>query len=103
MKPGRASLNLNVRYNGRQLDSNFTGINPPFPAGLPDVKLATGANAGKVVLASFTLVNLAASYDLNDHLEVFGRVENLTDEDYYEVFGFPTQPRAAYGGVRVKF
>jgi vitamin B12 transporter len=100
---GRATINLNVRYNGRQLDSNFSGINPPFPAGLSNVKAATGANAGKVVLASFTLVNLAVSYDLNDHLQVFGRVENLGDEDYYEVFGFPAQPRAAYGGVRVKF
>jgi vitamin B12 transporter len=100
---GRATVNLNVRYNGRQLDSNFSGINPPFPASLPDVKIATGANAGKVILPSFTLVNLAASYDIDDHVEVFARVENLTDEDYYEVFGFPTQPRAAYAGARVKF
>ena len=100
---GRATLNLNVRYNGRQLDSNFTGINAPFPAGLPDVKPATGANAGKVVLPSYTLVNLAGSFDINARLEVFARVENLTDEDYYEVFGFPAQPRGAYGGVRVTF
>jgi vitamin B12 transporter len=100
---GRATLNLNVRYNGRQLDSNFSGINTPFPASLPDVKPATGANAGKVVLPSFTLVNLSASYDLSDGVEVFGRVENLTDEDYYEVFGFPTQGRTAAVGARVKF
>ncbi|WP_293901682.1 TonB-dependent receptor [Phenylobacterium sp.] len=100
---GRATVNLNVRYNGRQLDSNFSGISAPFPASLPDVKPATGANAGKVVLGSFTLVNLSASYDLSEHLEVFGRVENLTDEAYYEVFGYPTQPRAAYVGARVKF
>jgi len=100
---GRATVNLNVRYNGRQLDSNFSGIAAPFPASLPDVKLATGANAGRVVLPSFTLVNLSASYDIDDHVEVFGRVENLTDEDYYEVFAFPTPGRAAYVGARVKF
>lgn len=100
---GRATLNLNVRYNGRQLDSNFSGIGAPFPASLPDVKPATGANAGKVVLPSFTLVNLAASYDLSDGVEVFARVENLTDEDYYEVFGYPTQGRTGTVGARVKF
>jgi vitamin B12 transporter len=100
---GRATVNLNVRYNGRQLDSNFSGINPPFPASLPGVKPATGANAGKVVLASFTLVNLDASFDVNDHVQVFGRIENLTDEDYYEVFAFPSPPRAAFAGARVKF
>jgi vitamin B12 transporter len=100
---GRATVNLNLRYNGRQLDSNFSGISAPFPASLPDVKPATGANAGKVVLPSFTLVNLSASYDLADHVEVFGRIENLTDEDYYEVFGFPTPGRTATIGARVKF
>ncbi|MBU1375662.1 MAG: TonB-dependent receptor [Alphaproteobacteria bacterium] len=100
---GRATFNLNVRYNGKQLDSNFSGINPPFLASLPDVKPATGANAGKVVLPAYTLVNLAASYDLSEHVEVFGRVENLTDEDYYEVFAFPTQGRTATVGARIKF
>jgi len=100
---GRATLNLNVRYNGRQLDSNFSGINPPFPASLPDVKPATGDNAGRVVLPSFTLVNLSGSYDLSDGVEVFGRIENLTDEDYYEVFGFRTPGRTAAVGARVKF
>ncbi|WP_293681045.1 TonB-dependent siderophore receptor [uncultured Phenylobacterium sp.] len=100
---GRATVNLNVRYNGAQLDSNFSGIAAPFPAGLPDVKLATGANAGRVILPAFTLVNLSASLDIDGHVEVFGRVENLTDEDYYEIFAFPSQPRAAYVGARVKF
>ncbi|WP_430420883.1 TonB-dependent receptor plug domain-containing protein [Phenylobacterium sp.] len=100
---GRATLNLNVRYNGRQLDQNFSGIATPFPASLPNVKPATGANAGKVVLPSFTLVNIAASYDIDDHVEVYARVENLLSEDYYEVFAFPTDGRAAYVGARVKF
>lgn len=101
--PGRATVNLNVRYNGRQLDSNFSGLSAPFPSALPAVKPATGANAGRVVLPSFTLVNLSASYDLSDDLEVFGRIENLTDEDYYEVFSYRTPGRAAYVGARVKF
>jgi vitamin B12 transporter len=100
---GRVTVDLGVRYNGRQLDSNFSGISTPFPASLPNVKPATGANAGKVVLPSFTLVNLDASFDVDEHVQVFARVENLTKEDYYEVFAFPTQPRTATVGARVKF
>jgi vitamin B12 transporter len=100
---GRATLNLNVRHNGPQLDSNFTGIPTPFPAGLPDVKPGTGVNAGRVVLASYTLANLSGSFEVTEAIEVFGRVENLADEDYYEVFGFPTSPRAAYVGARLWF
>ena len=100
---GRATVNLNVRHNGKQLDSNFTGIATPFPPSLPGVKPGTGANAGRVVLASYTLVNLSGAFEVTDAIELFGRVENLTDEDYYEVFGFPTSPRAAYVGARLRF
>jgi vitamin B12 transporter len=100
---GRATVNLNVRHNGRQLDSNFSGIAAPFPRARPAVKPATGANAGRVVLPAFTLVNLAASYDVDDHVEVYGRIENLLSEDYYEVFAYPVDGRAAYVGARVKF
>ena len=100
---GRATINLNVRYNGRQFDSNFSGIATPFPVSLPNVKPGSGVNAGRVVLPSFTLVNLAASFDIDEHVEIYGRVENLTDEDYYEVFAYPTDGRAAYVGARVKF
>lgn len=97
---GRATVNLNVRHNGEQLDVNFTGIEPPFPAGLVDVRATAD---GRVELPAFTLVNLAADFDVTETYEVFGRVENLTDERYYEVFGYPTQPRAAFVGVRAKF
>ena len=34
-------------------------------------------------------------------LEVFGRVENLFDEDYEEVYGFEAPGFAAFGGIRM--
>ena len=34
---------------------------------------------------------------------VFGRITNLVDEEYAEVFGFPALGRGAYGGFRVSF
>ena len=49
----------------------------------------------------YAFVNLAAEYEINSHLSVFGRINNLTDEKYAEVFGFPALGRGAYGGVRV--
>lgn len=100
---GRARVNLTVRRNGAQLDSNFTGIAAPFPAGLPAVRPATGPDAGKVVLPAFTLLNLSAAYDVTPTVQLFGRIENLTRADYYEVFGYPTAPRSAAVGARVSF
>ena len=82
----RGSATLTVRYNGDMTDSDFSA----FPA-------------RTVTLKSFTLVNLAGSWNVTDHLEIFGRIENLTDETYREVYGFNSPGRAAYAGVRARF
>jgi vitamin B12 transporter len=78
---------LTVRYNGKQRDYAFTDI---FQHILVDLK-------------AYTLVNFNATYDVTPHIQLYGRVENLADEKYQEVFGYNAPGRAAYGGVRVKF
>jgi vitamin B12 transporter len=77
---------LTVRYNGKQTDYAY---NADF-------------NRLLVLLKSYTLVNLNATYDVTKNVQVFGRVENLLDKKYQEVFTFATPGRAAYGGVRLK-
>ena len=54
-------------------------------------------------IEDYSFVNLAAEYEINRSVSVFGRINNLTDENYSEVFGFPALGRGAYGGVRVTF
>ncbi|HEY2358113.1 MAG TPA: TonB-dependent receptor [Phenylobacterium sp.] len=80
----RGSVTLTARYNGEMTDEEFK-------------------NFSTVTLKAFTLVNLAGSFNLTDHVELFARVENLLDEDYFEVVNFRTPGRAAYGGVRLRF
>jgi vitamin B12 transporter len=48
-------------------------------------------------------VNIAAEYEVNPHLSIFGRIDNLAIEHYSEVFGFSALGRATYGGVKVRF
>jgi vitamin B12 transporter len=54
-------------------------------------------------IEDYSFVNFAAEYAFNSHLTVFGRIDNLTNEHYSEVFGFPALGRAAYGGVKLSF
>ena len=54
-------------------------------------------------IEDYSFVNFAAEYEINAHLSVFGRVDNLTNEHYAEVFGFPALGRAVYGGVKLRF
>ena len=54
-------------------------------------------------IEDYSFVNFAAEYEVNPHMSIFGRIDNLTNENYAEVFGFPVLGRAAYGGVKVRF
>jgi vitamin B12 transporter len=54
-------------------------------------------------IEDYSFVNIAAEYEVNPHLSLFGRIDNLANEHYSEVFGFPALGRAAYGGIKVRF
>ena len=54
-------------------------------------------------LDSYTLVNLAGSWQLNPHILLFGRIDNLFDEFYEEAFSYATAGLSAYGGIRLTF
>lgn len=56
-----------------------------------------------VDIEDYAFVNLAAEYELNRSVTIFARLNNLTNEQYAEVLGFPALGRGAYGGVRIKF
>jgi vitamin B12 transporter len=50
---------------------------------------------------SFTLVNLAANYDVNTFVTVFGRVDNLFNTQYQDPTGFMRPGLGVFGGVRM--
>ncbi|AQR76024.1 TonB-dependent receptor [Sphingomonas sp. LM7] len=50
----------------------------------------------------FALGSIRAEMPIGDRFAVYGRVENVTDEQYEVVSGYGTYGRAAYAGVRIK-
>jgi vitamin B12 transporter len=54
-------------------------------------------------IEDYNFVNFAAEYEINSHMSIFGRIDNLTNEHYAEVFGFPALGRAAYAGAKLRF
>ena len=79
--PFGLSTTVAVRYAGDSFDnaSNATRLEP------------------------YTLVDLRASYPLNDTVEVYGRVENVGDERYETTRDYGTAGRGAFVGVRARF
>ena len=82
---GPFSGNLLLRYNGEeQDDTDFDGV--------PDTPVD-----------SWTRIDPNGSYDLNETVELFARIENLLDEDYQQVLGYGTPDRSGYVGVRLRY
>lgn len=50
----------------------------------------------------FVVIDLANAWTLREGLELTGRIENLSDQDFQEVFGYGEYGRAAYVGLRLK-
>jgi len=53
-------------------------------------------------LRPYVTLNLGGKYNFYEHVSLFGRVENLTDRRYEEVYGFGTRGRLFLVGVEVK-
>ena len=51
----------------------------------------------------YEVIDFNASYEVMDDLEVYGRIENLTDEDYQEIPSYNVAGAAGYIGVRYAY
>ena len=59
--------------------------------------------ANSIRLDGYTLVDLRAEVPLSPEIRLFGRVENLFDEDYMTAYRFGTLGRSVYAGIRGRF
>jgi vitamin B12 transporter len=85
---GRGSVTLGVIYNGTMDDQAFL---------LPNFQQQ------RVILDPYWVANAAVSYKLQRGVQLFGRVENLFDQRYQEVFGFEAAPVSAFAGIKLTF
>jgi len=52
-----------------------------------------------VILAGYAKLDVLANYKINDNLAAFGRIENLANARYEEVYNFGTAGRSYYAGI----
>lgn len=84
---GRGAVAAGLRHVAGNHDAEWFRSYTPETTRLPD----------------FTTVDLAAHYDLTDHVRLSGRVVNLFDKDYSEAWGYYGQGRTAYVGLQAKW
>ena len=76
---GPFSGNVLIRYNGEEPNNATSTVD------------------------SWTRVDVTGSYDLNETEELFGRVENLFDEEYQQILGYGTPDLSGYVGIRLRY
>ena len=54
-------------------------------------------------LDDYVLLNVGADYQVNDKVQIYGRVENLLDADYQEVYGYNTAGITGFVGLKATF
>jgi vitamin B12 transporter len=54
-------------------------------------------------MPEYTIFNIAASYDLTTCLELFGRIDNLTDKNYQSMYRYGEPGIGFYGGIKMTF
>ncbi len=79
----------------------------------PQTEIAIGANytgtrddigfPTNVELDDYVLIDLRLNHQASKAVKLFGRIENLFDEDYEEVRGYGTRGLGAYAGVSLDF
>ncbi|KZS41547.1 hypothetical protein AWE51_21305 [Aquimarina aggregata] len=82
---------LNYQYNTERSDNDFSNPDP-----------ITFAPA-QVTLDNFGLLDFYINHKLMDNLTVFAALNNITNEEYQEVFGFSTRGRNAKIGFNLTF
>ncbi len=65
------------------------------------VEPSYGTFGGLFDAAGYGVWNAGASWQFSRHLDLFGRIENLFDRSYEEVYGYPALGRGVLAGVRV--
>jgi vitamin B12 transporter len=63
----------------------------------------SSAIPARVSLPAYGIVNLSASYVLFSSLDIYGRVDNLFNTDYEEIYGYGTAGLSGYLGFKLNF
>ncbi|MEP3227200.1 MAG: TonB-dependent receptor [Parasphingorhabdus sp.] len=91
----RHSINASIDYDwavGLKTGATITHVSSSL-----DNAFATADTPG------YILVDLRAAMPVTDNIELYGRIENLFDEEYETIFRFGTAGRSAFAGIRLRY
>jgi vitamin B12 transporter len=86
-----ADINFDAIFVGKRNDTEFL-FNPEIYTFNPPQTVQLGA---------YTLINITASYSILKNVQVYARLDNALDKKYEEVWGYGTEGRTGYVGIKL--
>jgi len=74
-----------------------------FSSNISVTHTGSAPDSGSQFIESWTRVDLRAAYKVSDNIELYGRIDNLFDENYQQVAGYGTPGISGFFGVRGSF
>lgn len=92
---GRASVSFNARLVGDRHDNSFL-----FLRTVPNAARPAAITTDVTVNPGYTVMGLGLDLRVHDTLTLFVRGDNIGDQAYDSVLGYPAMPRAVVAGAR---
>lgn len=68
-----------------------------------NLRRSSGQSDRAIDLDDYQVLDLRLAWAASDNIELYGRLENASDEQYQELSGYNTAGAAAYAGVKLSF
>lgn len=95
-------LNLSVRY--RAIHGMFLTLSGEYISGLNSITNPYSFRPPQyTVLDDYLLVNFTTNYTINENLSLFAKLNNLLDQDYQTMAGFPMPGRTFTAGLTLNY
>ena len=83
----KLSLSGGLVYSDERLDVDFRNF------------FTNGFVSSRTAIDDYVTANLKLTYQANQHVQAYVRIENAFDEDYEEVISYAAPGRTVYAGV----
>ena len=99
----RAKENLKIAVDYYGIEKLHLGVAAEYVGSRTDIKYNPNYTTSDIETGKYTVIDFTANYDISKEIQLYGKIENLTDKYYQTVYGYATSPRAFSLGLKASF
>ncbi|SFV71660.1 Outer membrane vitamin B12 receptor BtuB [hydrothermal vent metagenome] len=90
LRRAESTVNASIDYYG--FSKLHLGLDASYVGNRSDIIYNPDFSTSDTDTGNYTLINFTADYQITKDMQVYGKIENLSDEVYQSVYGYATSP-----------